>query len=70
MSAYDHQQTAAASTWNIAHNLGKQFVNIDVIIDYQGVPTGILPQNITVTDANNAVVTFSSAHTGVARVSV
>jgi hypothetical protein len=70
MATYIHKQTTPAAVWNVAHNLGKKFVNIDVVIDYQGYITTILPQSITLTDANNAVITFSSAHTGESRVSV
>lgn len=70
MSTYIHKQTTPAAVWTVVHNLGKKFVNIDVVINYQGAVTTILPQSITVTDANTAVITFSSAHTGESRVSV
>ena len=70
MSAYIHKQTTPASTWNIQHNLGKMFVNIDVVIVYGDTIQTVLPENITLTDANNAVVTFSGNQVGEARVSV
>lgn len=70
MASYIHKQYEPADTWNIAHNLGKKFVNIDVVIVYDGAPQTVLPENITLTNENSAVVTFSSNQVGEARVSV
>ena len=70
MSAYIHKQTTPASTWTIQHNFGKMFVNIDVVIEYGDTIQTVLPENITLTNANTAVVTFSSNQVGEARVSV
>jgi hypothetical protein len=70
MAFYEHKQDAPATTWTINHNLGKVYVNIDVVIAYQGFIQTVQPQSITLTDANTAVVTFSQPHAGVARVGV
>lgn len=75
MGIYIHKQYPIAdggpgpsATWNIAHNLGKKYVNVDVIMVYQGTLQTVIPQNITLTDENNCVVTFSSPQIGEAKV--
>lgn len=70
MAFYEHKQDTPAAVWNINHNLGKTYVNLDVVIAYQGYIQTVQPQSVTLTDANNAVVTFSQPHAGVARVGV
>lgn len=66
--SYIHTQTTAASTWTITHNLNSTEVNIDVIVDNAGTREKILPQDITIVDANTVSVAFSTALTGSARV--
>lgn len=77
MAVYVHKQypvvdggTGPSDTWNINHNLGKKFVNVDTIIFYDGVLQTVLPENVQLIDENNCVVTFSSPQLGEAKVSV
>lgn len=62
------QDFANLSTWVVTHNLGTPYVNIDVIVDNNGVLETILPKNITSQDDNTTVVTFSNPMTGFVRV--
>lgn len=67
-SQYNHQQTTPSATWTIAHNLGTSYVSTDCVIDFNGGREKILPLNVTITDDNQIVVTFSNAETGSCRV--
>jgi len=64
--SYTHTQATASTTWNINHNLGTMAPIIDTYIYVNSVLTKILPLSVTVTDAYNAVITFSSARSGTA----
>lgn len=70
MSEYNHTQGSSSATWTITHNLNSDSVIVDVMID-DGPNTPdvdkILVATEEVTD-NQLQVTFSSAHTGFARV--
>jgi len=59
--SYLHSQTSASTTWNIAHNLDNKYLVVEVIDSLDRV---ISPLNITFTDINNLVITFSTAITG------
>jgi len=65
--AYNHNQTTASSVWNINHNLDSSFINIGVIIDYNGKQT-VSPFNVTIQDNNNVVITFTTPKTGHCRI--
>lgn len=58
---YDHVAGVAATTWNIAHNLGTKYVNIRC---YDSSDNFIIPDSILAVDANNATVTFLTATSG------
>ena len=71
MLTYDHVQGSANTTWTITHNMGTDAVAVDVFVDdgpsapdYEK----ILPLTVVATDTNTITVTFSVAHTGIARV--
>jgi hypothetical protein len=62
--AYQHTQSAASTTWTIAHNLNF-FPNVTVI-DSGG---SMVEANVTYTNNANLTITFSSAISGVAYLS-
>lgn len=62
--AYTHTQSAASSTWTIAHNLNF-FPNVTVI-DSGG---NMVEANVTYTNNANLTITFSSAISGTAYLS-
>lgn len=64
---YTHIQASAATSWNVVHNLGRSVV-IDVYVTIDGTDTKILPLNVSIVDSNTALITFSSARSGKARV--
>jgi hypothetical protein len=66
---YTHEQPTASAEWTIIHNMGSKYVNIDVVVNYQDRLETILPQNIVSISDNQTNVSFSSAFSGVARVS-
>ena len=61
---YRHEQTTAAATWTITHNLNTDAPVVDVWIDIGGTYTKILPQQVSVIDKRTVSITFSSAQTG------
>ncbi len=66
--SYIHEQTISSNTWDVMHNLGSKFVNIDVMVDYNGQLESILPKQIISLTDNQIQVTFNSPFTGKARV--
>lgn len=62
--SFQHTQSAAATTWTIAHNLNF-FPNVTVI-DSGG---NMVEANVTYTNNANLTITFSSAISGVAYLS-
>ena len=75
MSFYIHKQYPVAdggqgpsATWNVNHNLGKKYVNVDAIIAHEGKLQTVIPQSVTLTDDNNCVIKFSSPQVGEAKV--
>lgn len=56
----------AAATWTVNHGLGQQFVNVTVMAE-TGTPDEyevVIPQSITMTTANQVVITFNTAIAG------
>lgn len=56
----------AATTWTVNHTLGQQFVNVTVMAE-TGTPGEyevVIPQSITMTTANQVVITFNTAIAG------
>lgn len=68
LHVFNHAQASASATWTIVHNLGRKPVS-DILVDFEGSLQKILPLYFTYPDDNTMVVTFASAHTGVARLS-
>ena len=68
IQSYIHEQTIASDTWDVMHTLGTKFVNIDVMINYNGQLETILPESIVSVNDNQIQVKFSSPYTGKARV--
>lgn len=66
--AYFFTQETAESTWLIPHGLNKRVV-LDVMVDYKGQLTKIMPKDILFTDLNNTTVIFSKPMSGRAFVS-
>lgn len=67
--SYIHNQINDSPEWHIRHNLGTKFVNIEVIVNYDGVLESIIPQNITCINNNQINVYFSRPFLGLVRVS-
>jgi hypothetical protein len=65
---YTHTQSSASSTWTVNHNLGRK-PNVDVVIPHTGQSEVVLPLKIQVTSDNQVVITFTSAQTGIVRLS-
>lgn len=68
LQTYRHEQTVAASTWTIAHNLYTYPV-VDAWTTDGGSLKKIMPQSVTYTDANTVTLTFTSPISGYAMVS-
>jgi hypothetical protein len=67
--SYTHNQPSTSNEWNVLHNFGSKFVNIEVMVQYNGVLESITPQNITSINDNQIKVYFSTPMMGLARVS-
>lgn len=71
---YSHTQSSASSTWTIEHNLSGNgsagYPIVDVVVDYNGAKTKMIPYQVTVTDKNTVTVSFSEPFTGSATVLV
>lgn len=69
----DFQQTTAATTWAVSHNLNTLTPVVEVLLDiYEGeTKTGrtnkAFPKDIRIIDANNVEIDFSDPQTGIAR---
>lgn len=66
--AYFHIQETASDTWLIPHGLNKRVV-VDVIVDYKGQLTKIIPKQILLNDQNTITILFSKQMTGRAMIS-
>lgn len=64
VKSHDHDQSVAASTWNIEHNLGTMTPVLDTFIDFEGAVRKILPADVIVVDANNVQVVFTTPRSG------
>ena len=64
---YVHNQAAAATTWTINHNIGKQYLAVSV---YDSSNNYIVPQQITATSTNTTTITFSAPQSGNAIVTI
>jgi hypothetical protein len=69
IQTYTHTQSIPSAEWTILHNVGSKYINIDVVVDYNGQLETILPSNIVSISNNQTNVSFSSAFSGIARVS-
>jgi hypothetical protein len=67
MYAYTHEQITPSAEWTIQHDLNKKVV-IDVLVNYRGELTKILPSEIVFIDDFSLKVKFSKPMTGSARV--
>ena len=54
-----YRMAHTGSTWNVAHNLGQQFVNVTVYDTSETNPIMVIPDEITLTDANNLTINFA-----------
>lgn len=61
INGYEFTQASNSSTWVITHNLATSFPVVQV---YDSSNSVIIPESITVTDANTVTVTFTSAISG------
>ena len=66
---HTHNQSTSSNEWHIIHDFGSKFVNIEVMVQYNGALQSITPQNITSINNNQVNVYFSTPFTGLARVS-
>ena len=63
-SGYQFTQASALAIWNIAHNLGRQYVTATV---YDSAGSQVIG-DVKLIDSNNLTITFSSAFAGTAYV--
>jgi hypothetical protein len=71
MSIHIHSQTLTASdTWQIAHNLGRKYTLVDVMVDFNGTVQTVIPKAVEIVDENNLIVRFSSPQKGEAKVCI
>ena len=64
LGSYNYRQTFTnQSTWTVSHNLNTQYVLVQA---YDSANQQIVPQTITLTDANTVTITFPSNETGYA----
>lgn len=61
ISAFTHTQSSASATWNITHNLNTTSVQVQV---FDASNKMVIPDEIEVTGANSAVVTFNTSLAG------
>ena len=64
---YWHAQTVASATWTVTHNLGSRYAVVEVINSGN---QSIIPQNIIFIDEDSLEITFSSAVSGNAVISI
>lgn len=67
MNAYSHEQLSPSNEWTVQHDLNKKVV-VDVLVDYQGELTKILPSEILFIDNYSIKIKFSKPMTGYVRV--
>jgi len=58
---YIHDQASGLTTWTVAHNLNNERPIVQV---YDTTGEMIVPETITITDANNLSIVFAAAQTG------
>lgn len=63
---HNHEQLVASDVWTVVHNMGVNPVT-DVMINHNGLLTKIIPKEIRNTDLNTTVISFTTPHTGNAR---
>lgn len=63
MAKYQHDQSVAATTWSITHNLGRKPV-FDVLVDIGGNLTKVFPEYVEYVSDDVIELTFSTAYAG------
>lgn len=63
-NSFHYDQTVAAASWVITHNLNTNAPVIDIWVLVGADLTKILPQNVVVTDVNTVTLTFTVDYTG------
>lgn len=63
VNTYTFQQSGASDTWTITHNLA---TSTPLVQCYDASQVMMLPDTVTIVDANNLTVSFGSAVTGMA----
>ena len=63
LEMYVHNQSSAATTWTITHNLNTSFVLVQV---FDGNNTVVIPDVITISDTSTITISFTVAQAGVA----
>jgi len=61
INTYIHEQTAAASSWTVTHNLGEENVIVQV---YDDANQMVIPDTVTPSSTHELVVTFGTAVSG------
>lgn len=61
VSGYEHVQNTPALTWSIAHGGGSQRIQVTIWDETNGM---MLPDEVTIVDANNVTVSFNTAQVG------
>jgi len=65
---FNYTQTTASASWVVVHNLNQaNGPVVDVMIDQNGSLKKIIPLDITIDNANQVTVSFTSPQTGAVR---
>jgi len=68
LGSFNHEQSAAMTTWTVTHSLGTQDVAVDAVVDNGGSLEKAIPLTQVATSANVVTLTWSAAQSGWARV--
>ena len=66
-SSYIHTQSAASTTWVVDHDFGEQYPAVTV---YNSSDEVVIPDSIAATNANRTTITFTSAQSGHATITL
>jgi len=73
-ATYRYVQASPSASWAIEHGLGGNgsagVPVIDVFVDYEGSLQKIIPNTVTMVDANNVLIEFTTPYSGYAMIVV
>ncbi len=68
MNKLEFTQSTPSNEWTITHNFDTKSLLVDVYIDTNDGLEKILPLDISITDENTCVVSFTNNRTGMVRI--